>query len=312
MRILIAGGAGYLGGYMTDYLLGLGHDVTVYDNLLYETRFMKDVGFICGDIRNTDLLSNIVHQYDCVIWLAALVGDGACAVNPELTRQINTETVKWLADTFKGKIVWTSTCSVYGKNDDVLNEESPTNPLSVYAATKLEAEKYLAAKRPDALIWRLGTLFGTGDAHSRIRVDLVANVLTIKASRGEPLTVFGGEQWRPLLHVKDVAHATAYALEHNISGLFNLSHSNYKLSDMAEEISALIPGSTVTLSELSFEDQRNYRVDNSKFSRLGWTAKLSLADGVREINKLIVENRVKNTSDPIYSNAAYMKQLGAF
>jgi nucleoside-diphosphate-sugar epimerase len=312
MKILIAGGAGYLGGYMTDHLISKGYDVTIYDNLLYETRFMKPVSFIYGDIRDTGKLIQILPKYDCVVWLAALVGDGACAVNPELTRQINTETVKWLADNYSGKIVWTSTCSVYGKNDDMLNEDSPTNPLSVYAVTKLEAEKYLLAKRPDALVWRLGTLFGTGDAHSRIRVDLVANVLTIKASRGEPLTVFGGEQWRPLLHVRDVAHATAFALQNEISGLYNLSHANYRLSDMAEEISSLIPGSSVILSDLSFEDQRNYKVDNSKFSKFGWSASLKLADGVMEVNKLIIENRVKNTSDPIYSNAAYMKQLGAF
>jgi nucleoside-diphosphate-sugar epimerase len=312
MKILIVGGCGYLGGYMTDHLLSKGHDVTVYDNLLYETRFMKNVQFIFGDIRDTGKLSEILPKYECVIWLAALVGDGACAVNPQLTHQINTETVKWLADNYHGKIVWTSTCSVYGKNDDVLNEDSPTNPLSVYAVTKLEAERYLLAKRPDSLVWRLGTLFGTGDVHSRIRVDLVANVLTIKASRGEPLTVFGGEQWRPLLHVKDVAHATAHALEKGISGLYNLSHANYRLSDMAEEISSLIPGSSVLLSDLSFEDQRNYRVDNTKFSKFGWTASLTLADGVREVSALITECRIKNTADPIYSNAAYMKQLVSF
>ncbi len=312
MKILIVGGAGYLGGYMTDHFLSLGYEVTVYDNLLYETRFMKEVPFIYGDMRDTVLLSKILPNYDCVVWLGAVVGDGACAVNPELTRQINTETVKWLADNYHGRIVFTSTASVYGKNDALLSEESPTSPLSVYAVTKLEAEQYLLAKRPDALIWRLGTLFGTGDLHSRIRVDLVANVLTIKASRGENLTVFGGDQWRPLLHVRDVAHATAYGIEHNISGLYNLSLSNYRLIDMAHEISSLIPGSQVITSDLAFEDQRNYKVDNTKITKLGWQAKLTLADGVKEIRKLITENRIKNTADPVYSNAAYMKLLGGF
>jgi nucleoside-diphosphate-sugar epimerase len=312
MKILIVGGAGYLGGYMTDLLKTEGHEVTVYDNLLYETRYMKDVHFIYGDIRDTYKLGALISDYECVVWLAALVGDGACAVNPELTKQLNFESVKWLADNYDGKIVFMSSCSVYGKNDDLLDEDSPTAPLSAYAYTKLQAEQYLLAKRPNALVWRLGTLFGMGDLHSRIRVDLVANVLTIKASQGLPLTVFGGTQNRPLLHVKDVSTATSYALKNDISGLFNLSCKNYNLSEMAYEISSLIPGSTVVLSDLAFEDQRNYTVSGEKFNKLGWQPSYTLADGVREINRLIVENRIKDTSDPIYSNAAFIKKLGGF
>lgn len=312
MKILVVGGAGYLGGYMTDHFLSLGHDVTVFDNLLFETRFMKDVPFVFGDIRDTALLSSIVQSFECVVWLAAMVGDGACAVNPALTEELNTNTVKWLADNYTGKIVWMSTCSVYGKNDDVLDEGSATNPLSVYAATKLKAEQYLLAKRPDALVWRLGTLFGVGDAHSRIRADLVANILTIRATRGEALTVNAGEQWRPLLHVKDVGHATAFALANNITGLYNLSYKNYRITEIAEEIVSLLPGSKIIYSELSFEDQRNYKVDNSKFAKFGWVPQLTLADGVAEVSKLIRENRIKDTSDPIYSNAAFMKRLGGF
>jgi nucleoside-diphosphate-sugar epimerase len=312
MKILMCGGAGYLGGYMTDLLKEANHDVVVYDNLLYETRFVKNVPFIYGDIRDYDKLSKVINDFDVVVWLAGLVGDGACAVNPELTQNINTEPVKWLVDNFKGKIVFPSTCSVYGKNDDLLDENSPTNPLSVYAATKLEAEQILVKSRPESLIFRLGTLFGTGDEHSRIRLDLVANVLTMKATRGETLTVFSGNQWRPLLHIRDVAEAVKFGLEHNISGLFNLMHKNYLLKDMAEEIVSLIPGSGVSYSELKFEDQRNYRVSGEKFAALGWKPKYALADGVKQIQKLIAEDRIKNTADPIYSNAAYIKQLGDF
>src|SRR5574344_2970908 len=112
-KMLIVGGAGYLGGYMTDLFLNKeGYDVTVYDNLLYETRYMKNVNFIYGDIRDKEKLGKIINNYDIVVWLAALVGDGACAINTALTEEINYNCVKWLVDNYKGTIVFTSTCAV--------------------------------------------------------------------------------------------------------------------------------------------------------------------------------------------------------
>lgn len=297
---------------MTDHLQVMGHEITVYDNLLYEHRFMKDVPFIFGDIRDREKLGKLLPQFDCVIWLAGLVGDGACAVNPALTHELNTESVIWLADNFKGFIVFPSTCSVYGKNDNLLDEESPTNPLSVYAATKLEAEGYLLKHRPESLIFRLGTLFGVGDDHSRIRLDLVANVLSMKAARGETLTVFSGNQWRPLLHVMDVAHAVEFALRTKTTGLYNLSYKNYLLKDMAEEIVGIIPGSKIDYSEMPFQDQRNYHVSGDKFYNKGWQPLMDFRTGVKQIDRLIVENRIKDTEDAIYSNAAFVKRLGGF
>ena len=118
------------------------------------------------------------------------------------------------------KIVFFSTCSVYGAQDDILNETSPTDPLSVYASTKLEAEKILSDK--NALIFRLGTLFGIGDSYSRIRMDLVVNVLTAKAINDKKLTVFGGRQFRPLLHVKDAARVIEESIRSENKGIYNL------------------------------------------------------------------------------------------
>jgi len=136
MDILVVGGAGYVGGGIVD-LLSKKHDVTVYDSLIYENSFRKDVTFIFGDIRDYKKLNPILNNYDAVIWLAALVGDGACAINPTLTHEINAETVNNLTKNFKGKIVFLSTCSVYGAQDGILNEESSVNPLSEYASSKL-------------------------------------------------------------------------------------------------------------------------------------------------------------------------------
>ena len=231
MNILIVGGAGYIGGYLTDSF----HDnnVLVYDNLLYENMYLKDVAFRFGDVRDTDNLSNTIKEFkpDVVIWLAAIVGDGACQINPVLTDEVNYESVKWICDNYSGKIIFTSTCSVYGVNNDLIDESAIPNPLSVYASTKLKAEQYLLSNHEDCLIFRLGTLYGLGDLHSRIRLDLVANILTLKATLGEPLSIFGGEQWRPLLHVRDVSTAINHGLDNNIKGLFNLHGENQTIKN---------------------------------------------------------------------------------
>jgi nucleoside-diphosphate-sugar epimerase len=311
-KVLVVGGCGYIGGFLTDYLTENKYEVTVYDNLLFETRYLKDCNFIFGDIRDKDKLQKIINDFDVVVWLAGLVGDGACSVNPELTKQLNVDTVKWLVDNYGGKIVFPSTCSVYGMNNDLISENAEPNPLSLYAATKLEAEKYVLSKKPDALVFRLGTLFGLGDRHSRMRLDLVANILSMKAALGKPLTVFGGEQWRPLLHVRDVSTAILHGLENNIDGLYNLSYRNYIISDLAEEIKKQTPTCKITYTDMKFEDLRNYKVTNSEYLLTGWNPKYNLQDGIRQIVSLIEEGRIKNVGDLVYSNAAYMREINEF
>tara|TARA_R110000823_G_C15950210_1_gene501596 strand:- start:1558 stop:2499 length:942 start_codon:yes stop_codon:yes gene_type:complete len=311
-KILVVGGAGYIGGFLTDHLRESGHDVVVYDNLLFEDRFLKDCSFIYGDIRDTKKLSPIVNKFDVVVWLAGLVGDGACAVNHGLTKALNVDSVKWLVDNFKGKVIFPSTCSVYGMNNDLIEESAEPNPLSLYASTKLEAEKYVLAKCPDALVFRLGTLFGLGDRHSRMRLDLVVNILSMRAARGETLTIFGGEQWRPLLHVRDVSTAIAHGLEYGTSGLFNLSYKNYKICDLGEEIRKVMPTCDIQYTDMKFEDLRNYKVKNDKILNTGWVPSYTLEDGINEIFSLIEEKRVKDTTDVVYSNAAFMRKINEF
>jgi nucleoside-diphosphate-sugar epimerase len=311
-KVLIVGGCGYIGGFLTDHLSHNNYDITIYDNLLFETRFLKKCNFIFGDIRDYKKLSKIIHNHDVIVWLAGLVGDGACSVNPELTKTLNVDTVKWLVDNYRGKIVFPSTCSVYGMNNNLISEDAKSNPLSLYAATKLEAERYVLENKDDALIFRLGTLFGLGDRHSRMRLDLVSNILSMKAALGKPLTVFGGEQWRPLLHVRDVSTAILHGLENNISGLYNLSYKNYIISDLAKEILKQVPSCEVTYTDMKFEDLRNYRVTNDKILSTGWSPKYSLEFGISQIVDLIKQGRIKNVSDLVYSNAAYMKKLHEF
>jgi len=310
-KMLIVGGAGYIGGYMTDIFDGNdNYDVTVYDNLLYEPRYMKNVRFIYGDIRNVDKLGGIINDYDIIVWLAAIVGDGACAIDAALSEDINFATVKWLVDNYsKGMIVFTSTCSVYGMNSELIDEDAKPNPLSVYAATKLQAEQYIVENAKDYLIFRLGTLYGIGDSHSRLRLDLVVNILTLRAVQGETLTVFGGEQWRPIMHVRDVCYAVEYCLDNNVRGLYNLSEVNVVISGLSETIKQLLPETKIIYQDMKFEDLRDYKVKNDRIKATGWKPKFSLNEGINEMIKVFSEGRVRNVSDPVYSNANYLKQI---
>jgi nucleoside-diphosphate-sugar epimerase len=237
------------------------------------------------------------------------VGDEACAVNPTTTNEINVTSVRWLLDNFKNKIIFASSCSVYGINNHLIDESSETNPLSLYAQTKVEAEKMIMKKSKNYLIFRFGTLFGVGDDHSRLRLDLVVNTLTARAAKGEILKVFGGGQWRPLLHVKDVAEAILFSIQKDISGMYNLSDKNYKMCDIAEEIKNTLSDLKVNVeyTNIRFEDLRNYRVTSAKFKSHGWKPKYSLEYGIREISQKIREFRVKDLSDPVHSNAAFIK-----
>jgi nucleoside-diphosphate-sugar epimerase len=308
-KVLIVGGAGYVGGYLTDLMKSHGYDVTVYDILAYEERFLKDVPFIMGDVRDRKKLAEILPQFDTVIWLAAIVGDGACAADPFLTRSINEDAVKWFVDNYSGKIIFPSTCSVYGVNNDLIDEQAQPNPLSVYAETKLEAEKYILEHGKDALVFRLGTLYGIGDEHSRIRLDLVVNILAKRAICGEALTVFGGDQWRPLIHVRDVANAMVYGLTKGASGLYNLCSANHRIWEIAEEIQKLVPGCVVKKVDMAFEDQRNYKVDGSKWTNLGWMPSWSMTRGIQQIIDVVSQHRLKKPNDPIYSNEYYIKDV---
>ena len=308
MKVLIVGGAGYVGGGIVD-LLSKDNEVTVYDSLIYENSYRKNVNFIFGDIRDYKKINNILKEYDAVIWLAALVGDGACAINPALTHEINSETVKNLVKNFKGKIVFLSTCSVYGAQEGVLDENSEVNPLSEYASSKLVAEKYL--EDADAIIFRLGTLFGVGDQFSRIRLDLVVNILTTKAYIDKKMSVFGGEQWRPLLHVKDVANAIGHTLDTQTNGIFNLHYKNFKIIEIANEIKNKINDVEIETTPLPFQDARNYQVSSDKLKAVtGFEAAVDLTQGINEMHQLISSNRIKDINDPIYSNQNFLQTYG--
>lgn len=309
MKVLVVGGAGYIGGAVTDSLLQKGIDFTVYDNLLYEHLYLKPVNFIFGDIRDTEKLKKILPEYSHLIWLAAIVGDPACQIKPELTVAINQEAVKWLSGNYTGRIIFLSTCSVYGQHDNLLDENAPTNPLSLYAQTKLVAEDYLKGK--NSLILRLGTVFGVADAFSRLRMDLAVNYMTANALKKGILSVFGGTQWRPFIHVKDVGQIIVDNLDKKTTGIYNLASFNVKINELAETISK-ITGCKIEHVDQKFQDARDYHVSNAKALKDGifnLTSVRNIEDGVKEISDLIKEGRIKYTESDIYFNERHIANL---
>jgi nucleoside-diphosphate-sugar epimerase len=302
-RVLITGGAGYVGGWLTDRAIEAGHDVRVYDLLLYEDRYLKEVPFHFGDVLDYDRLAPHLEWADTVVWLAGLVGDPACALDPTLTQKINLDSVRWLCQTFDGRIVFPSTCSVYGAQEELLDESSATNPLSLYAESKLNAEKIFAEYRPDTLILRLATLAGLGDTYSRIRLDLVVNLLVVRARLVGELEVFGGNQYRPLLHVRDVATAIVPHLDSDKSGIYNLGTENVTIKELAERVVERVGGAEIRVVDVPFQDTRNYRVSFERASReLGFTPEHEIDEAIDELARLIDAGRVKDLTMSQFSN----------
>ncbi len=305
-KVLVVGGAGYIGGGVTDALIQKNIPFAVYDNLTYENHYLKPVEFIYGDIRDTKKLAEVLPEFSHVIWLAALVGDPVCAIDPDLTKEINQDTIEWLSQNYDGRILFTSTCSVYGASDEPVSEDSPTNPLSAYAKTKLESEQFLKGK--NSLIFRLGTAFGVSDTYSRLRMDLAVNYMTMSALRRGFLEVFGGDQWRPFIHVLDIGRFLVENLDTEHTGIFNLATENIKIVDMAKKIQA-VTGCEVRLTEQKFQDNRNYNANVTKARQAGIlpeTTERDILFGANQIKDIVLQRRVNNLDNEIYSNGKYL------
>ena len=308
MKILIVGGAGYVGGWLTDETLRAGHEVRVFDRLLYEEAFLKDVDFVYGDILDIEALRPHLAWADAVVWLAAFVGDPACALNPDLTMKTNVGAVRSLVDNFDGRIIFPSTCSVYGAQDGELVEDSPFNPLSLYAESKIEAERILLESGRDTLIFRLGTLFGLSDTYARLRVDLVLNVLTIRAVLEGRMSVFGGDQYRPLLHVRDIATAVVPQLGTTATGCFNLHAENMTIIDLARRIQEHVSGVELEVTESTFQDSRNYRVSSERArTQLGFEPAWTVEQGILEVRDAVAGGRIPDVNLPRFSNVAALQ-----
>lgn len=264
--------------------------------------------FVYGDIRDKAKLKPYLDWADVVVWLAALVGDPACALNESLTVEINKDSLQFLKDNYKGRIIYMTSCSVYGAGDDILSESSDLRPLSLYAKGKIEAEEMLADA--NAICYRLGTLHGISDCFSRIRFDLIVNTLVMRAIFHNKVVVFGGEQYRPLLHVRDVAKAISMVLDKENTGIYNLHAENMTIIDVARRIKVYFPGLEIGATEAAFQDNRNYRVSSDKAkNELGFNPTLTLDDAIKELKELLEGGRVKDSFLKRFSNYLYLKPL---
>jgi len=240
--------------------------------------------------------------------MAALVGDPACSVDTTLTDEINHVAIKNICQQLPKEkhVIFMSTCSVYGAQTEILDEESSTDPLSSYASTKLLAEKYV--KERNGTIFRLGTVYGLADTYSRVRLDLVVNVITMKAVYDGKINIFGGEQWRPLICVKDIAGYINEAINEDIRGTYILSEGNYTMKMLGELISDMYPEVEVIYTDISFEDARNYMVNNVKAEHdFKYTSRYDIQEEIEKLRAVFLEGRIRNVKDSAFHNGNYIK-----
>lgn len=327
MRVLVTGGAGYIGNYIVEELLENGHNVRVLDSMLWGADALDPFGddpnleIREGDIRHIEDLSYAMKDREAVVHMAGIVGDPACSVNEQATQAVNVEATKSLVEVCKlhgiDRLVFASTCSVYGASELMeLNEGSYLNPLSLYAESKIDSEDIILHETHDrfsdiditSTILRLGTIFGWS---RRMRFDLVVNLLTAKALIESDIPVYGGEQYRPLVHVHDAARAFVDVLEaeeekidHQI---FNVGDNdlNYQIKKVGRIVEENIEGAEVRFVEHK-EDERTYRVSFDKINYiLGWEAEYDIADGVREIKEWMETEEITDYTQENMRNSEY-------
>lgn len=294
-RVLITGGAGYIGSILTPKLLREGFHVTVVDNLMHKQVTLldcfghSDFTFVKGDVANETLMKEQISKADILIPLAAIVGAPACALNPGLSKLVNYDAVKMLLNlsSSQQKILFPNTNSGYGIGEqmDECSEDSPLKPISWYGKLKVDIEKELLDSQR-AISFRLATVFGVSP---RMRLDLLVNDFTYRACHDKFVVLFEEHFRRNYIHVQDVAGAFFFGINHyeKMKGhAFNvgLSDANLSKRDLCEKIRKYIPEFYVHSAPIGQDpDKRDYVVSNKKIESLGWKPVRGLDDGIREL-----------------------------
>ena len=323
MKILVTGGAGYLGCVLVPKLLTRGHSVRVADIGYFGLDPIRGLRrppeLIREDLRraihDSDFCGELLDGVDCVIHLAAISNDPSAELYPELTDETNYRTTMALAEAARKReirFLFSSSCSVYGEADGQLDEDGLTNPLTVYAISKVKSEEslgQLADARWQPVILRNGTLFGYSP---RMRFDLVVNIFSLYSTLYDEIKVFGdGLQWRPFLHVSDCARAFLFLAEKRElrHSCYNVAHENLRVTDLADLFRSLKPGLQVTHVPTADADQRNYSVTAGRLLSEGFVPRVDVRTGAEEIMEAIICGRIPDPESVFYRNAKWLKEL---
>ena len=324
-RILVTGGAGFLGSHLCKSLLDKNNDVICADN--FYTGSKRNIShlignpyfeLIVGDFRHVDTVVRAARGVDAIIHLGGIVGDPACQLDPDFAIEVNFAATRMIKDVCSGfgikRFIFASTCSVYGADDDILSEASALNPLGVYARSKVDSERILLEGSNGGLsptVFRMATVFGFS---YRPRFDLVINLFTARAAAGENIVIFGGRQWRPFIHVDDVARAFIKCLESPLEKvgrqIFNVGDNklNSQIYDIGNMISDMLPGTEIE-HQKDMTDKRNYRVSFDKIrNTLNFTCDRTIQDGVAEIKDAIQGGLIINYRDARFSNGLWLEK----
>lgn len=325
-KILIVGGAGFIGTVLASRLLKKNYRVTILDKLIYDHKVIqknfknkKNLNFVLGDICDLNTQIKIIKEIDIVVYLAEIVGDPACSANPEDALKTNYLSVLSFANLCSHlaieKFIYTSSCSVYGldKNNKLLNEKSNLNPVSHYARIKIMSEKALLSSANNNFkptILRLGTVFGPS---RRMRFDLVINTMSKFAYFDNKIDIHGGNQWRPNIHVEDVADGIISIIKtkkENIGNqIFNLSNDklNLQIIEIAKKVKSIFKNAKLNIIKTS-TDPRNYKVTSKKIkNKVGFVAKKSIEVGLKEIKRMFKLKKITNPDNKIYNNLLSLK-----
>jgi nucleoside-diphosphate-sugar epimerase len=322
MKILVTGGAGYVGSSLIPLLLSAGHTVRALDFLAHGGEPLlgvwsnPDFEFIRGDIRDRATVRTAVSGMDAVVHLAAIVGDPACSREPVLARATNLDASIALIEESRAsgvaRFVFASTCSNYGKmkdSDQFVDEESELSPVSLYAETKVAIEKILLDSsrgggwHPTPL--RFSTVYGVSP---RMRFDLTVNEFTLEMMTKKHLKVFGEQFWRPYIHVRDAGRAILAVLESPLEKIthrvFNVGDTtqNFQKQQLVDLIRKLVPDAVVEFVRKT-EDPRDYRVSFRRIqTELGYHITLTVPDGIAETVRLIRDGILRNLDNPSFKN----------
>ncbi len=294
-RILITGGAGYLGSILCEHLLKAGYHVTVLDNLMYGQGSLFHLAnnpnfeFIMGDVRDMGMMMKLLKNADVIIPLAAIVGAPACDHNPELAESVNLDVIRFLSCRvgIGQLIVFPNTNSGYGNQSDICTEDTPLDPVSLYGRSKTWAEEtLLLVAESSTIVLRLATVFGCSP---RMRLDLLVNDFTYQAYKNGYLVLYEPYAARNYIHIRDVADCFIHCIENALTMVgraynVGLSSANLSKIGLAEKVGCHLPLEIYTGTGNDL-DQRNYIVSNQRLKDAGFEATRSLDEGIEELIK---------------------------